>query len=90
MDPRLTMMVMRREHDQRMNALAREFEIRQALGGVTHPESGSRAIAAGLRRALRVVDAGWISFNRGRRTDEADQQPGGEGSVVYSVEQAAA
>ena len=91
MDPRLTMMVLRREHDRRMKAVMREVEIRRALEGATRPIGGSRSIAAGVRRALRVVDAGWAGLNTGLRRDAAIPTPASEeGSIAYGGEAAAA
>lgn len=99
MDPRLMMTLLRKEHDQRMNALTREHEIRQALRDercrAVRDErrrwSGSRSIAAGVHRALRVVDAGVAGLHRDCRRDNLKSQPGGRASSnVYSGEPAAA
>jgi len=91
MHPELTMMVLRRERDQRINALTREDEIRRAQGREARREGVSRSIAAGVRRALRLADAGWARLNRDRRRDDANPRPGGaEGSIAYSGEPATA
>jgi hypothetical protein len=91
MDPKLTMTVLRREHDQRMKALMREGDIRRALGGDARPGGGSRSIAVGLHRALRLVDAGWASLSGSRWRDNENPTSGsGEGSIAYGGEPAAA
>lgn len=90
MDPRLTMMVLQREHDQRMKAVMREVEIRRALEGQPRAEGGSRSIAAGVRRALRLVDARWAGLNSDRRRDDAKPRTSGERLLAYRGERAAA
>lgn len=90
MDPRLAMLVLHQEHNQRMKAHLQEEEIRRALGSETRPESGSRTIAEGLRGALRLVGARWTGLNGDRSSAAVNPRPGEEGSVAYGVEPAAA
>ncbi len=81
MHPELSMMVLRREHERRVQALAREEEIRQALNGEARSTGAGRVIAAGLGQAVRRVGVELARLN-GRSQSDAEMRPGGAGGAA--------